>query len=374
MDLKLDENQQMLRDSARDFLKTECPKKVVREIEEGELGYSPSLWKKMAGLEWMGVIVPEEYGGVGWGLLELAVLFEEIGRAAMPGPMFATMMGTLALLEAGSPEQKQDLLPKVASGELLLTVATDEPNALCDPTFANARAARRDNGFEINGTKLMVPYAHVAAYMITAVRTNGEPGDETGITLFIIDRKLPGIHMTPVPTLASDRRCQMEFKNVAAPAENMLGDPDQGFRPIQAVLAKATAIQCAEAIGGAQQELEMTAAYTRGRIQFDRPIGTFQAVQHRLADMHIDTQSARLTTYQAVSRLNEGLDASREVAIAKGITGRAVQRVAVSAQQLHGGIGVDLDYDLHFYFRRAKAIELTLGTPAFHFRALGSRL
>lgn len=365
----------MLRNSARDFLKTECPKRVVREIEESESGYSPELWEKMADLGWMGIIIPEEYGGVGMGLLELAVLFEEFGRAALPGPMFATAMGTLALLEAGTPDQKKRFLPEVTSGKLILTLAVDEPDALYDPRFVGLRAVRHQgDGYAVTGTKLMVPYPHVAGYLIVVARTSGEAGNENGLTLFMAAGNAPGIGLIAAKTISSDRQYQVEFSGVPVPAGDLLGKADQAWAAVRSVLEKALALQCAEAVGGAQHELEVTAEYTKNRVQFGRPIGTFQAVQHRLADMFIDVQAARWTTYQAVWRLSEGLPASREVSIAKGITGRAVQRVAFSAQQLHGGIGVDLDYDLHFYYRRAKAFELKLGTPAFHFNALGAQL
>jgi len=374
LDFALDKEQKMLRDSAREFLKTECPKELVEELEQSDLGYSPKLWKKMARLDWMGLIIPEIYGGVEWNLVELGVLFEEFGRAAMPGPMLATVMGTLAILEGGTEEQKKEILPKVAAGKWILTLAVDEPNSVYDSKFIGVRAERKDEGFIINGTKLFVPYAHVADTILVAARTGGEPGSEDGLSLFMVDGKSAGIGLTPTKTIASDRQFKVDFEGVTIPSDCLIGELHQGCSLIKGVLEKAAAVQCAEAVGGAQQELEMTAEYTKKRVQFDRPIGTFQAVQHRLADMHIDTEGARWTTYQALWRLSKGLPASREVSIAKAISGRACQRVAFSAQQLHGGSGVDLDYDLHFYYKRAKAFELKLGSPEFHFQALGAEL
>ncbi len=375
MDFQLNEKQGMLKKSARDFLKSECPKTVVGELEESDLGYSPKLWKKMAQLDWMSIIVPEEYDGMGWGLLELAVLFEEFGSAAMPGPMFATVMGTLAILEGGTEEQKQEFLPEVASGKLIMTMAVEEPGAVYDPKFVAVRAVPEgDEGYMLNGTKLFVPYAHIANYLVVVARTEGEPGNEEGITVFVVDAKTPGISLTPVKTIAADKQFQVDLDNVSVSSDDVIGELDKGISMARAVLEKATAIHCAEAVGGAQQELEMTAKYTKEREQFDRPIGTFQAVQHRLADMYIDVRAVRWTTYQAVWRLSEGMPASRELAIAKAITGKACQRVAFSAQQLHGGIGVDMDYDLHFYYRRAKAFELKFGSPSYHLEALGAEI
>jgi len=374
VDFTLDEDQKMLRNSAREFLKAEYPKELVEELEQSDQGYSPKLWKKMARLDWMGLIIPERYGGVEWNLVELGVLFEEFGRAAMPGPMLATVMGTLAILEGGTEEQKKEILPKVAAGKRILTLAVDELSAVYDPKFIGVQAERRDEGFVINGTKLFVPYVHVADTILAVARTGGEPGSEDGLSLFMVDGKAAGIGLTPIKTIASDKQFQVDFEDVVISSDCVIGELDHGFALIKGVLEKAAVVQCAEAVGGAQHELEMTAEYTKKRKQFDRPIGTFQAVQHRLADMYIDTEGARWTTYQALWRLSKGLPASREVSIAKAISGRACQRVAFSAQQLHGGIGVDLDYDLHFYYKRAKAFELKLGSPEFHFQALGNVL
>jgi alkylation response protein AidB-like acyl-CoA dehydrogenase len=374
MDFALSEEQEMLRKSARDFLSAECPKSLVREIEAGDLGYSPELWKKMAALGWMGLALPEEYGGAGFSLLDMAVLFEEFGRAAMPGPMFSTMVGALAVLEFGTEEQKRSLLPKVASGELIMTMAMAEPEVNEDPRFIATRAEPHDGGYAITGTKLFVPYAHIADYMLMMARTEGAAGDDNGLTVFITDAKAAGINLTPLITIAADKQFEVVFDKVSVSEGDILGSLHKGLPMVKDVLRKATAIQCAMMVGGAQQELELTAEHTKTRIQFDRPIGTFQAVQHRLADMFVDVQGARWTTYQAVWRLSEGLPADREVAIAKAFSNIACQRVAASAQQLHGGIGVDKDYDLHFYFRRAKAFELSLGSTPFHLKTLEAEL
>lgn len=374
MDFSLDEQQEMLRKSAREFLTAECPKSVVRQLEDSDSGFSPQLWKKMAQLGWMGILIPEEYGGAGWTMIEQAVLFEEFGRAALPGPMFATLMATLVILDGGTEEQKKAFLPKVASGDLVLTVALDEPEAVYAPTFLATRVVPKGKGYSISGTKLFVPYPHVANYMIVAARTAGQPGDEKGVTLFAIKQKDQGISLTPMKTIAVDRQFQVDLQSVSVSSGDVIGHLDVGAAVIKTVLRKATAVQCAEMLGGAQQELEMTAEYTKKRIQFARPIGTFQAVQHRLADMFIDVQAARWTTYQAVWRLSQDMEVDKELAIAKFITGKACQRVAFSAQQLHGGIGVDLDADLHFYYRRAKVFELALGTPSVHLKALEAHI
>lgn len=375
MDFALSEEQEMLRKSARDFLSAECPKSLVREIEAGDLGYSPELWKRMAALGWMGLALPEKYGGAGLNLLDMAVLFEEFGRAAITEPMFSTIaLGALPILEWGTEEQKKTFLPRIANGELSLTLALSEPEVNEDYSYIATRAVSHGDSFVINGTKLFVPYAHIADYMLVSARTKGAPGDKKGITVFIVDRKSPGIKLTPLTTIAADKQFEVKFDKVAVASQNILGNLHEGLPLIGETLKKATAIQCAEMVGGAQQEMEITAEHTKNRIQFERPIGTFQAVQHCLADMFIDVNGARWTTYQAVWRLSQGLQADREVAIAKAFANIACQRVAFSAQQLHGGVGVDRDYDLHFYFRRAKAFALTLGSKTFHLKTLEAEI
>lgn len=375
MDFALTEEQEMLKKSARDFLNAECPKSLVRQIEAGDVGYSAELWKKMAALGWMGLPLPEKFGGAELKLLDLAVLFEEFGRAAVPGPMFCSVaLGALPIMDWGTEEQRKALLPKVASGELILTMALSEHEVNEDPRFIAADAMQHGENLTVNGTKLFVPYAHLADYLLLVVRTKGTPGDENGITIVITDKKTNGIKLAPLYTMATDKQFEVKLEKVSVQQKDILGSLHNGLPLLRETLKKATVLQCAIMVGGAQQELEMTAEHTKNRVQFERPIGSFQAVQHRLADMFIDVNGARWTTYQAVWRLSEGLPADREVAIAKAFANIACQRVAFSAQQLHGGVGVDKDYDLHFYFRRAKALALTLGSTTFHLRTLEAEM
>ncbi len=370
MEFTLNEEQEMLRKSAQDFLKKECDRKVLKDLEESEGGFSKTLWQGMAGLGWMGIIVPEAYDGVGLTLLDLAVLFEAYGRAALNGPMLGTVMGTLALLEGGSEERKAESLPRVVSGERVLTFAMEEPEVVCDPGCVSTRAVNKDGGYTIKGTKLFVPYASIADDLFVVARAKESTGGDGQVAIFVVKRDTPGVQLTALKTIAGDKQFQVDFEDVPVGAEDRLGEGERGLERVGAILEKATAIQCAEMLGGAQYELEITAEYCRERVQFDRPIGTFQAVQHRLADMYMDVLGARLTTYQALWRLSEGMTAAREVAIAKAFTSKAVRRVAFSAQQLHAGMGYDLDHELHYYYRRAKALELKMGTVPAQLRVL----
>ena len=371
MDFSLTEEQQLLKNSARDFLATECPKAIVKEIEASETGLSEELWKKMAELGWMGVAIPEEYDGAGMTMLDLAILFEEMGRAAVPSPMFASLMlGAMPIVDFGSEEQKKSILPRVAMGESILTLALWEPEVNADPKYVATKAIADGDNYKLSGTKLFVPYAAVADTMLVAARTEGSPGDEKGITVFAVDSKSPGISLTLLKTIATDHQYEMILDNVAVPAASIIGKPGEGLEILKLTLRKATAMQCAVMVGGAQFEMEITAEYARNRVQFDRPIGTFQAVQHQMANMFIDCTGMRWTTYKAIWMLSEGLPAEKEVAAAKSFANIACQRVSFGAQGIHAGVGVDMDHDLQYYFRRQKAYDIQLGTTGQQWKVL----
>ncbi len=374
MDLSLNEEQEILKTTARDFFKAKCDKKVLEELEASQTGHSKELWQQMAELGWMGVIIPEEYDGVGLSMMEVAIIMEEFGRAALSSPFFGTVMGSLAIIKGGKEEQKKSILPKIVEGDLILSMAVEEVEVNYDMSRISLQAKEDEKGYMINGTKLFVQYPTVAGYLLVAARTKGVPGEKDGITFFLVDAKANGISYTSMKTIAADKQFQVDFENVAVSSENIIGKPHEALPILESIRNETTPILCAEMVGGALQELDMTAEYTRERQQFDRPIGSFQAVQHRLADMYIDAHGARLATYQAVWRVSCGKSAKREISIAKYFTSKACREVAFSAQQLHGGMGVDMDYDLHFYYRRAKAMELKLGPETYHLRALGAEL
>ncbi len=367
MDFALNDQQELLRKEARRFFETECPKKVVRELQKSDPGYSPDMWKKMADLGWPGLVIPEEYGGVGGTLFDLGLLFEEVGRAVCPSPLFSTVVfGVLPLLEAGTEEQKRRLLPAAANGELILTMAVSEPEADYAPEFMSTTARPRDGGYDLSGTKLFVPYAHVADFVLTVAGTGGVDGEGRGIGVFLVPKGAEGCRVLALDSVGRDKLFEVTLDGVRSSAPEALGPIGAGWPVVQATLEKATAIQCMETVGVMQQQLSMTAEYTSNRVQFGRPIGSFQAVQHRLADMMTDVEGARWLSYRAVSQLGEGLPSRREVSMAKAWVGNACQRVAYSAQHLHGGMGMDMEHDLHFYFEWAKARQLMLGPTPYH--------
>ena len=373
MDLGLNETQQMLKNSAREFLQAECPDTYVRAMEEDQRGYTPDMWQKIAEQGWLGLIFPEEYGGVGLTYLDLSVLLEEMGRALLPGPFFSTIvMGGMAIMEAGSDQQKRRLLPQICDGQHIVTLALTEPSARWDAAGIQTTAAQNaDGAWTLNGTKLFVPNAHVADTYIVAART----GDaERDITLFFVPGDADGVTQTLLKTIASDRQSEITLDSVSLPAEAALGEVNKGWDTIEKVLAWGAIGKCAEMVGGAEQVLEMTVEYAKQRTQFGRPIGSFQAIQHHCANMATDVEGSRYITYQAAWLLSEGEAAAQEVAMAKAWVSDAYRRICALGHQCHGAIGFTKEHNMQLYSRRAKAAELAFGDTDFHLETVADGL
>jgi len=378
MDLDFTEEQVMLRTMARDFMAKECPSTLVRELEESEEGYSPDLWRKVAELGWLGLTFPENYGGISGNCLDLAILYDEMGRALFPSPHLPTVvLGGHTILECGSEEQKQEFLPRIAGGELLLSLALAEPNVKYDPLAITTRAIAPGDDYIINGTKLFVPNANIADYLICVARTGDGRAPQEGITLFLADAHSPGIAGTPLKSISEighDKQFEVTFRDVKVPKRNMLGGLNRGWAPLAKVLNQATLALCAEMVGGAQAVLEMSVEYSKERIAFGRPIGSFQALQHKMANMLIEVDGAWLLTYQAAWMLAQGLPCAKELAMAKAWTSNAYRRVTADAIQIHGGYGYCSEVDTTLYYRRAKAAEFALGDPRFHRRIVAQEM
>ncbi|MCJ7669775.1 MAG: acyl-CoA/acyl-ACP dehydrogenase [Dehalococcoidia bacterium] len=373
MDLGLSEEQEMLKELARDFLQKECPKRLVRQLDESDEGYSSELWHKMAGLGWMGLVFPEKYGGSERNFLDLTILLEEMGYNIVPGPFFSTVvLGGLTVLTAGSEEQKMEFLPKIASGEMILSLALTEPTASYDAASVKTKAIAHNGKYVIKGTKLFVLNANVADYILCVARTKQAKNPENGITLFLVDAKNPGVKCTLLKTLARDKQCEVVFDNVTVSERSIVGERDGGWPIVKDVLQKATVAKCAEMVGGAQAALDMAVNYAKERVQFGRPIGSFQAIQHYCANMATDVSGSRFVTYKAAWKVSEGLTAALDVAIAKAWASEAYGRVTLSAHQIFGAIGFTMDHDIHLYYRQAKAAEIVFGDADFQ-RAIVAR-
>tara|TARA_Y100000996_G_scaffold377443_1_gene329497 strand:- start:4648 stop:5772 length:1125 start_codon:yes stop_codon:yes gene_type:complete len=364
MDLGLNEIQQMLKTSAKEFLDSECPDTYVREMEEDSKGYTDEIWQKIAEQGWIGLIIPEEYGGAGLEFQDLIILLEEMGRYMLPGPYFTTVvLGGMTLMKSATEEQKKEYLPRIAEGQIIVTLALTEPDASWDASGVQLEATDTTNGYVLNGTKLFVPYANVSEYLIVAARTGK---NDTDISLFMVSASEPGISQTSLKTIGSDNQSEVVFNNVAVSHESLLGDLNNGWDTIKQITNLAAIGKCAEMSGAIQNVLEMTVEYAKQRTQFGRPIGTFQAVQHHCANMATEVELSRLMTYQAGSALSEGLSADKEVAMAKAWVNESAKRVCAMGHQTHGAIGFTKEHNLQLYTKRIKSAELMFGDAQFH--------
>jgi alkylation response protein AidB-like acyl-CoA dehydrogenase len=368
MNFGFNDEQELLRSTARKFFENECGSDTVRRLMETPEGISPDLWTKIAEQGWLGLVFPEAYDGLGLGLVDLVVLMEEMGRAVVPGPYFSTvLLGGLAVLEAGSEAQKKEWLPKIAAGDKRVALAWMEPSAQLGPAGVTLAATEKGGRYTLSGTKLFVHDAHTADALVVAARTRPGAGAE-GVSLFLLPRDTSGLRVTLLPTMDQTRKlCEVTCADVTVGADALLGAAGAGWAPLGRVLDRATVALCAEMCGGAQKVLDMTVEYAKIRQAFGRPIGSYQGVKHRAADMLVDVENGKSITYYAAWALDEGAaEAPLAVSMAKAYVSDAFRRVAAAGIQLHGGIGFTWEHDLHLYFKRAKGSEFTFGDATHH--------
>lgn len=364
MDYSLNEQQEMMQTLARDFMADEYPEKTLRAVAAGDAEASSSLWKKMAGMNLMGLSLPEEYGGLG-DFLDLTVVLEEMGKACFISPFFSSVvLGASAITAAGTDEQKTAYLPGIAEGKIKATVAVVEQKASYTADDIRMKAEKTADGYVLTGGKLFVPYAGEADYIICAAKTGA---NEEDITLFIVPAGTSGVSIEPMKTVSGEKLDAVTCTGAAVETGNILGEPGNGWQHVETIMQRANVALCAGMAGLARRALDLTLEYAKERIAFGHPIGAFQSIQHRCADMLIDTEGSRFATYQAAWKLAEGLPAEKEVAIAKAWVSRACRRVMHSAHQVHGAIGFSEEHILHYYIKAARAYEAGFGGPDYHY-------
>ncbi|MBU2547854.1 MAG: acyl-CoA/acyl-ACP dehydrogenase [Proteobacteria bacterium] len=367
MNFEPSEEQRILLKSARDFLKKECPKSLVRELAQTDDGHSPGLWRKMAGLGWAGLMLPEAYGGSGWSFLDLILLVEEMGYHACPGPFFSSaILGASIILDAADEDRKRVLLPLLASGEKIFTLALSEPGGGFNAPPRSVTAVRDGGEYVIDGVKLFVPDAQAADWLVCVARTGADPGAEEGVTLFLVESDRTGVTRTPLKTISWDQQSEVAFDRVRVPEAHAVGPIDRGWPVVRGVLDRAAVARGAEMIGCMQAAYDMALDYCKERTQFGRPIGAYQAVQHHLANMWLDTFSSRNLVYQAAWKMSEGLPAEADAAMVKTRTGELARKTTKTAHQLFGAIGFTMEHDLHIYYRRVLSADMAFGNSDHH--------
>jgi alkylation response protein AidB-like acyl-CoA dehydrogenase len=366
MDFSFSEDQTMLRDLAREILEKEVTAEQLKQIEQDPDWFDRGLWAQLGEANLLGLVAPEDLGGMGLGMEEVCLLLQEIGRAVAPVPLLpALVLASLPIAEFGSDEQRRAWLAPVASGEAILTGALVDAGS-SDPSAPATTAKRNGNVWVLEGEKRLVPAVHLARRVLVPAAT------DEGVGIFLVDPRADGVSLTRQQTSRGEPLFSIRLAGVEVDGSELLGgDSRSGARMLCWLHDRATAAVCATQIGVCERALEITAEYARERVQFGVPIGSFQAVQHRCADALIDLESIRWTTWRAVSRLARGLPAAREAAVAKFWAADGGAHIASTAQHLHAGLGVDLDYPIHRYFLWSKSLELELGAAAPQLVRLG---
>lgn len=368
MNFGFSEDQTMIRDSARDFVANESSMARIRALRDTGDHYSEEFYKRMAENGWIGAVIPEEYGGVGLGYVDLICILEEFGAGVMPEPVVSSqILGGNTLLHAGSEEQKQEWLPKIADGRAKFTLAAYEFDGRYDLSHIAATATIHDDGYVLNGTKDMVTDAKSADKIIVSARTSGDTIDDSGITLFLVDANAEGLTRTDIATMDVPNYASVTLKDVVVSKSDVIGDVGNALPTLVHTIDRANVALAAELSGIMQESLRRTVEYSQERVQFDRVIGSFQAVKHKAADMYVDMESARFSMYYAAMTIDNSMpEAQKAISGAKALCAENALRVTKEAIQLHGGIGYTDEHDMHFFYKRAQAAATTFGDAAYH--------
>ena len=369
MALILNEEQQSLKDIAREFLQNNAPVTHFREIRDtqNELGYDESLWKEMVNLGWSGILIPEEYGGFDFGMVGMGSILEEAGKTLTPSPLFSTgVLGASLLTLGGTDQQKQTYLPQIVDGTVTTALALEESNRH-DPHSIETLAKKSGDNFIISGTKNFVIDGHSSKLLIVAARTEGEKNDASGITLFLVESDHQDVEITKTSMVDSRNAANIKFNDVAVSSENILGEENNGASVLEVVLDRAQIAISAEMLGNASQAFDLTLEYLKERKQFGAVIGTFQALQHRAAEMYSELELTKSSVIAACNAVDQNSnDLRRMASLAKFKSGETNHLITNEAIQMHGGVGVTDEYDVGLFMKRARVTEQIFGNSEYH--------
>jgi alkylation response protein AidB-like acyl-CoA dehydrogenase len=366
MDVLLNDDENQIVDSARQFLDGECPPALVRAMEADALGCSKELWAKTAELGWQGMCLPEKVGGSEMPLVFLGLVLREAGRALAPIPLHSTAVASLAIARDGSAAQQEKYLPDVVTGKSILTWAFTERDPRFIPDAVQMSARADGDNFVLDGVKLFVDDFLVANHCLVVARSTAGSKGAQGLSLFIVDAKSKGISHKPLITLAKDKQCEVTFKDVRVPKANVIGPVGEAWPIVERMLDRGTALLCAQMVGAARKDIEMAIEYAKFRTAFGQPIGAFQSVQHMCADMQMWVDGGELLTFEALWKMDQGLPASVEVSQAKSFCNEKCEAAVRQSQSIHGGIGFMMEFDLQLWFRRVSSWTMRMGTSFEH--------
>ena len=367
LDLNLTESEEMLRATALDFMKRDAPKEIIQRLQETDTGITDELWRKAVEMGWLGIIIPEQYGGTGNPLTSAGVLFEAIGTGPLPGPYFSSgILGSLIILEAGTEEQKKRILSAVAEGKQILALALTEPEYSWEPGAVQTTAASKNGDFVLNGLKLFTMDAQAATHLIVVARMGKEADPAKGIRLFLVDRESDGVSVRRLPGFLAGRTFEVKLDSVKVARSDMLGEKGDRWQALKQGIAKSIPVLCAYKVGGCQAVFDMALEYSRFRVQFGQPIGRFQRVQDMIIQMVNHTDAARWTTYECLWKLDTGRPAVESIHLAKTVTSEAYWEVCTLGHRVLSGVSYSREHALSFHTRASRALYNFLGEPAYH--------
>ena len=359
MTLNLDftEEQDMLRDMVRGLLAQYADNEAIRALEDDPVGYSPELWNQLAELDLLGLLLPAQYGGSEMSMLEGVIVYEELGRALAPTPhLVSCVVSAGAIVRSGSEAQKDEWLPRIAKGEAILTPAWLEPENGFGPMGVQVRAEADGDGFTISGTKRHVLFASSADRLVVLARTGDAPGD---VDLFLVDPNAAGVTLTQQMSISSDTQYDVVLDGVSVSAADRIGGAGTGWATWESVMEDAMILTAAYATGGTEYALDITVQYSKDREQFDKPLGAFQALAHYMADAKTELDGGKVLVYEAAWAHSKGMSLARLAPMAKSFTTKTYRDTTAMAQQIFGGVGFTLEYEIQLYFRRAKQLQIT---------------
>lgn len=366
MDMELSEEQKRLVETARSFLQKESPLSLAREQESTEAGFSLDLWRKMAALGWLGLPLPAEFGGYGMGHVDLVCLTKELGRVLCPSPYIPTVvMAGGAIAAAGTDEQKRAYLPRIANGQTVIAFALQEASRYYDPRGISTRAVPVTGGYVLNGTKMFVEFAGAADRLLVVARTSGDSPAPEGISMLLVDARTPGITMEPLGTMARDKQFEVRLQDVKVPNSDVLGPVGGAWPILEKVIYSGVVAFAGYMVGASEQVHSMAVEFAKQRVQFERPIGSFQAIQHYLAQSITEIIGADTMTLYCAWCLDEGLPCREIVAKVKSLTGDTYKSVSALGAQIYGGIGFNEDVDTTLFLRRGKQAQLFMGDTGY---------
>jgi len=365
LDLSHTNFDEMLKQSAKDFMRREAPKLVVEDLLETDTGYTVDMWKKLAQMGWLGIIIPEQYGGTENSMTSAGLVMEALGSGPLPGPYFSSsILGSHIILETASEKQKQEILPQIAEGKIILTLALTEPDFNWKPRPLNTIAENQNSDFVLNGIKLFIYDAKAATHFIIAACTkNGNQSSES-MSLFLVDSNAKGVSVRRLPGFLSGRAFEVKLDSVKVSRSAMLGNQDEGWPNLKTAIFNSIPALCAYKVGGCQAVFDMALEYSRSRVQFGRPIGRFQRVQDMIIEMVNQADAARWTTYEALWKLDTQRPASKSVHLSKAVSSEAYWQICTLAHQVFSGLSYSKEHPISFHTRTSRYLYNYLGDPA----------